>query len=138
MADVSVTAASVAFSTQAVIRREYTFGETVTVGQVVYLNSSNQWMKTDSNAGTSGNLLTDLRGIAVAAGNLNQPAAVCTSDPGFTVGGTIVNGTSYYTSNTAGAISNTVPTTGDYPTFLGLAKSTTVLNLNPIATGVVI
>lgn len=138
MADISITAANVLASSGATIRREYLAGATITAGQVVYLNSSNQWVLADSNAGATGNGVNDLRGIALNGASSGQPLSVVTNDPAFTTGGTMVNGATYYTGNTAGAISNTVPTTGDYPTVLGLGISTTKINLQPFASGVVI
>lgn len=138
MADISITAANVLASANAVIRREYTAGATITAGQVVYLNSSNQWALVDSDAASTGNGVSDLRGIALNGASSGQPLAVVTSDTSFTVGGTLVNGTTYYSSRTAGGITATLPTTGDYPTILGVAISTTKINLQPVASGVII
>lgn len=138
MADIAITAASVAVSSQAVIRKEYSFAVTVTQGQVVYLNSNSQWALCDTDASANGNGLTDLRGIALNSGSVGQPASVCTFDPAFTLGGTVVNGTPYYLSPTAGGITATTPTTANYPVFLGIATGTTKLVLNPTATGVII
>lgn len=137
MADIAVTAASVAVSSQAVIRKEYNFGATITAGQTVYLNSSNQWVLLSDSVST-GSGLNDLRGIAINGGSLGQPASVCIFDPGFTVGATVVNGTPYYASPTAGGITATTPTTAGYPTFLGLGTGTTKIVFNPVSTGVVI
>lgn len=139
MADIAITAANVAISSvsAATVRKEYTYAATVTAGQVVYLNASNQWALADANA-PLGTGATTLRGISLNGGAVGQPAAVCTADPAFVCGGTIVNGTSYYLSQTPGGITATLPTTGDQPVFLGLGSSTTVLVLNPTATGVTI
>ena len=137
MSDIAITAANVAVSSQATVVKTYTFGGTVTAGQVVYLNTSNQWVTLA--AGTaSGNGLNDNRGIAVNGGSLGQPAAVCTFDPAFTLGGTVVNGTPYYSSPNTGAITATTPTTAQYPLFLGFGTGTTKIVLNPSVTGVVI
>lgn len=139
MADIAITPASVLASSSAVIRKEYNFGyASATAGQLVYLDASNLWQKVDSNAAATGNGVSDLKGYTLNGGGVGQPAVVCTSDPSLTVGGTIVNGTTYYSSTTAGGIAPDVPTTGAYPTILGVAKSTTVLNFYPISSGVVI
>ncbi len=138
MAAISITAANVIASAAATIRRDYLFGATVTAGQLVYLNASSQWalVDTDGNLGTG---INDLRGIALDGGALNQPAAVCTNDPSFTPGGTLVNGLTVYGFTTPGSISSTdVPTTGQYPVIVGIPKSTSVLNLTIFASGVVI
>lgn len=139
MAVLSVTAASVIASSSAVISKEYTFAATVTAGQAVYLNSSSQWALLDTNAAATGNGITDKRGIALNGGAVNQPASVCLSDPGFTPGATMTNGKTIYGSITAGGITEAeIPGAGEYPVILGVAKSTTVMNLQPFASGVVI
>lgn len=139
MADISITAASVLASASATIRREYNFGyASATAGQHVYLDSSNLWQKVDANVSATGNGVTDLVGITLNGGGIGQPAVVVTSDPGFTPGGTLTNGSTVYSSNTAGGITHDVPVTGVYPRSLGIPKSTTVMVLNPTASGVVI
>lgn len=138
MAAISITAANVLASAAATIRREYAFGATVTAGQLVYLNSSNQWALVDQD-GNLGTGLNDLRGIALNNGGINQPAAVCTADPDFTPGGTVSNGLVVYGFTTAGAITFAdIPTTAAYPVVVGLAKSATKMVLNIFASGVVI
>lgn len=140
MAALSVTAASVVASSQATIRREFTRASAAqTAGQLVYLNSSNQWALLDSDASASGNGLNDLVGVTLDGGGINQPASVCTRDPDFTPGATLTNGLVVYNYTTAGAISQAdIPTTAAYPVAVGIAKSTTKMNLNPTASGAVI
>lgn len=138
MAAISITAASVVASAAATIRREYAFAATVTAGQLVYLNSSNQWALCDTDGGL-GTGINDLRGIAINGGAINQPAAVCTDDPDFTFGGTLSNGLAIYGFTTAGAITFAdIPTTAAYPIYVGIAKSTTKGILRPMASGVII
>ena len=138
MSDISITAANVAASSTATIRREYTAGTTITAGQAVYLNSSNQWALLDLNAASTGNGISDTRGIALNGASLNQPMSVCIADTDFTPGGTLTNGTMVYGSNTAGGITHDIPTTGAYPVSLGIPKSTSKMVLNITASGVVI
>lgn len=141
MADIAITTANVLPSAQAVIDRNFPFGAATTQGQSVYLDTTSTpytWKLVDSNAASTGNELTTKKGIAVNAGAAGQPAAVCISDPDFTVGGTLTPGSALYTSTTAGAVTHDVPITGAYPTFLGLAKSAAKLNLRPCSTGVLI
>lgn len=139
MAAIAITAASVLASSAAVIRKEYTAGATITAGQVVYLNTSNQWVLADSDAAATGNGITDLRGIALNGAASGQPLSVCVSDTDFTPGGTLTNGLAVYLFTTAGAISQAdIPSTGAYPVCLGVAKSTTKMNLNPTASGAII
>lgn len=138
MADISITAASVLASATAVIRREYTAGATITAGQLVYLNASNQWVLADANAAATGNGITDLRGIALNGASSGQPLSVCVEDSDFTPGGTLTNGSAVYGSNTAGGITHDVPGSGAYPVSLGVAKSASKMNLKTCASGAVI
>jgi hypothetical protein len=142
MADISITAANVAASSTAVIEYNYKFGATVTAGQLVYRDDTAtppNWKLLDRDAAATGNELATVKGIALNGGASGQPAAVCTKDSDFTPGGTLTNGITLYSSDTAGGITSAdIPTTGDYPTVLGVAKSTSKMNLNPTSSGVVI
>ena len=139
MADIAITAASVLASASAQHRKEYNFGyASATAGQHVYLATTNLWQLVDSNAAVTGNELTALCGITLNGGGANQPADVCVYDTDFTPGGTLTNGSTVYSSTTAGGITHDVPTTGAFPRILGIAKSTTKMVLNPTASGVVI
>lgn len=138
MAAIAVTAASVLGSSQAVHVTNYTFAATVTAGQIVFLNSANQWALADSD-GALGTSLTAVRGIAANGGSINQPADVIISDPDFTPGGTLTNGLAVYLFTTPGSISQAdIPATPAYPVFCGVAKSTTKMNLQFVASGVII
>lgn len=139
MADISITAASVLASASATKEFRYNFGATVTAGQAVYLDAATlTWKPQDANVGTTGNERDTVRGIALNGGASGQPAVVCTKDPDFTPGGTLTPGLAVYVSNTAGGVTHDVPTTGAYPTSLGVASSAAKMNLNPTATGVLI
>lgn len=137
MAALSVTAASVLASTRATIRTEYPHGEAAqTAGMCVYLGSANTWLKYDSNAVVIG--IDDLVGILLDGGGVGQPAAVCVKDPNFTPGATMTQGIAIYGSIAAGGITMAeIPTTAEQTLFLGVAKTTTTMNLNPTCTGVV-
>jgi hypothetical protein len=139
MADISVTAGSVLASANAVIERKYNAGATVAAGDVVYLDSNNKWMLMDSNASAAGNNVADTRGIALGGGANNQPIAVCTRDSFFTPGATLTNGIAYYASPNAGKIAPVGDIgSGNYATVLGIARTTTVMNLNPTASGIAV
>lgn len=138
MADQTIVAANVAASNTAEIRREYPAGATMTQGQLVYLDATNRWQLADSDAAATGNLITDLRGITLGAGANGQPMSVVTKDNDFTPGHAVTNGVPYFGSPNAGNISNTAPASGNYAVFLGVGKSTTKINLNPTASGVVV
>jgi hypothetical protein len=138
MAAISITAANVLASAAAVVRREFTFGATVTAGQAVYLNTSNQWVLADSDAAATGNGILDTMGIALNGGAAGQPASVCIEDTDFTPGGTLTVGSTVYLFTTAGAIAHDVPANPSYPVVLGVAKSTSKMVLRRIATGVIV
>ena len=139
MADIAITAANVLGSTTAVRSTQYKSGEAITAGQVVYLNTSNQWIKLDLNAAATGNGITDVRGIAEnSAPASGQPLSVVTYDTDFTVGGALTNGSALYGSTTAGGITHDVPTTGSYPVYVGQAKSAAKAVINFNASGAVI
>jgi len=139
MAAISITAANVQASSAATLRKEYNAGATITAGQAVYLNASNVWVLADSDAAGLGNAIDSLIGIATNGASTGQPLTVCTADTAFTLGGTMTNGKAIYLFTTPGAVSEAdIPTTAAYPVVLGVAKSTTVMNLRPVASGVVI
>lgn len=140
MAAIAITAASVLASAAATYRNEFSFAATVTQGQYVYLNASSQWALVDSD-GNLGCGINDLRGFAQNAGAVNQPASVVVADPDYTLGGTLTNGLVVYNFTTAGAVSQAdIPTTGAYPVAIGIAKSTTKINMpySGVASGAII
>lgn len=143
MADLSITAANVVASNQAIVEKRFNFGATITQGQVVYLDTNNLWQLVDANAAATGNEVNTPRGVALSSGANGQPGVVVTRDVDFTPGATLTNGAAYFASPNAGAIAPSADIvgtniTGNYPTFLGLAKSATKLNLNPTAAGVTV
>lgn len=139
MADISITAASVLASSSATIIRNFPSGATVSTGQAVYMDTStNSWKLIDSNAAVTGNELLTTKGYALNTAASGQPLDVVIKDTDYTPGGTLTNGSTVYTSVTAGGVTHDVPTTGAYPTAMGVAKSTTKMNLNPTSSGAVI
>jgi hypothetical protein len=75
-------------------------------------------------------------GIALNAASTGQPVTYQTSGP-ITIGATVVVGTAYYASTTAGGVcleSDLV--TGDFATFLGFATTAAVITLDIKAAGV--
>lgn len=139
MADLSVTAASVLAGSAAIIIRNYTAGATITRGQAVYFDtSSSTWKLVDSNAAVTGNELATTKGYALNDASSGQPIDVNVKDTDYTPGVTLTNGSAVFTSVTAGGITHDVPGSGAYPTVMGIAKSTTKMNLNPTSSGAVI
>lgn len=138
MANLTITASSVAVSTNAKISRlPLIAGEPLTEGCMAYLKTSDRkYYKTDAN------LSAEASGYGTAVVFVVTPASG--ADAGFvgiesgpvTVGATLVQGETYALSRTAGLIclvSDLV--SGDYSTTIGVASSTTVLDLNIQASG---
>lgn len=136
MADITITATSVAPYASATTITQYLIGETITAGQVVYLKSSDsRWWKaqTDGTAAESGNGTSI--GIALNGGAAGQFVAVQTHGD-ITIGATIATGVEYYVSNTAGGICPVADLgSADYVTIIGYGISTSVLRLDFNATG---
>jgi len=126
-ADVSITAASVKPSSAAVLRRDWTAGEALTAGQLVYRSSSDfKVYKADCNSGTAG--IRDCIGIAVTSAIADGPVVVCLEDTALTLGGTVANGTVYCLSATAGGICPLADmTSGYYVTVVGVGSTTSVI-----------
>lgn len=135
MTDISVTAASVLASAQAVIRT-MTAGATITAGMSIYEDASDSYSAKPADADAS-SAASHAIGIALNGAADGQPVRVCTYDPDFTPGATLsLSGAGddgiYVVSGTAGGI---CPVTdlaaADYPCVLMVAKSTTKAVLNP-------
>jgi hypothetical protein len=125
-ADLTVTAASVVRVTGDT--ETGTAGETLTAGQAVYKKASDsKWYKADCNSATAEVRIASA--IALNGGAAGQPVVVQKTGS-VTIGATMTAGTVYYLSGTAGGIRPVADnTTGDYPQTIGMATSTTVLQL---------
>lgn len=134
MADISITAANVVAGSGATTENG-TLGATVTAGQVVYKDSADGlWKLADNNSATAA--ARTPHGIALNGGASGQPVRVLTAGL-ITIGGTLVAGVAYYLSDTPGGICPVADLlTGEYPTFIGIATSTSVLKVNITASGV--
>jgi hypothetical protein len=133
MVDISITATLVIPGSDAVIDRGGFAGAAITAGQIVYKEAATGLIKlADADSATAEVKVP--YGIALNSAAIGQPVAVQTSGS-ITIGGTLVAGTPYYLSDTAGGI-RTTPDTGDRVVQLGLATSTTVLALRIQDTGV--
>jgi hypothetical protein len=112
------------------------YGETIAAGQSIYQDSTTaKWLLADSNASST---TAAAKGIAVTPGVLDGYGLVATGGNIILVGTTATVGMVYLVGATPGSI---VPhgdlTTGDYVTILGVASSTTQLNLSLSASGIV-
>lgn len=137
MADITVTATSVVGGTGPTvnIERQYLAGATITAGQAVYLSSSNTWLLADSDGAAAARACG---GVALNGAATGQPVAVQTSGS-ITIGGTVVSGTPYFVSNTAGGICVLGDLgSADTVIYIGVATSTTVIALQIHNPGAVI
>lgn len=129
MAALVQTAANVLEGTTGVRKSTGTAGGTVTAGMPVYkdLTDSNKLKAARANAVAT----AVVAGIALNGASAGQPLVYQTAGE-INLGATLVVGESYYLSDAvAGQI---VPVAdlgvGDFPTFLGTAESTSILNLD--------
>lgn len=133
MADISITAANVVAGAGATVVSG-TAGATITAGQVVARDTDGSYILADSNSATAAVRSPD--GIALNGASDGQPLSVATSGA-VTIGGTLTAGVAYYLSDTPGGIAPVADlATGEYPTVLGIATSTTVLEVNITESGV--
>lgn len=134
MADLSITAANVIAGAN---NRQQTVvaGETITAGQPVYRDASTgKYLKADANAASAA--AREATGIALNGASNGQPLTIQTSGQ-ITIGGTMTAGIAYYLSDTAGGICPVADIgSGEYVDLIGIAVSTTVLDLIFKYTGV--
>ena len=134
MADLSVTAASVLASTNAK-KGKGTAGATITAGQTLYEDTSDldsfgkpKLKLADSDSATAA--VRTCVGIALHGASSGQPLQYVIEDSSFTPGGTLVVGTTYVLSDTAGGIMPHADLEiGDYPTVLFVANTTALANM---------
>lgn len=127
MADITITAANVVAGSDAT-KEPGVAGETIAAGKAVYKSSTTGlWMLADSNSATLE--ARKAQGIALCGASLNQPIFVQTSGP-ITIGATLTAGTAYYLSDTPGGICPLADVgSGEAVCLLGLAASTSLLNV---------
>lgn len=136
MSDLSITAASVLAGTGAK-KTLGTAGATITAGKVVYLDpTDNEYKLADCDSATAA--VRSPAGIALNGASDGQPLVVLEEGP-VTIGATMTAGVAYYLSPNAGGICPVADVlTGDNTIILGMATSTTVLEVNIQESGVAI
>lgn len=134
MADLTITAANVLAGSGAT-KVAGTAGATITAGQAVYLDTSdNEYKLADCDHATAA--VRAPAGLALNGASDGQPLTVLTGGP-ITIGATVTAGVAYYLSPTAGGICPVADVlSGDYPTILGIATSATVLDVKIHSAGV--
>jgi hypothetical protein len=135
--DYTVTAASVVASAYA-DKDVGILGEAgMTAGMYVYKNAadSNRLYKADANLSLAASKLV---GCLLSGGGIGQPATYVKKDPQFTPGFPLVAGDIAILSATPGLVAPVADlAAGYFPVVLGCANSTTQLNFNPTAGGIV-
>ena len=134
MADLTITAANVVPGTGAK-KRTGTAGTTITAGQTVYLDATdNKYKLYDADSATAA--VRALAGIALNGAANGQPLTV-QYEGNITIGATVAAGVIYVGSDTAGGIMPAADIeTGDYVTVIGVGISTTQIKLAFIESGV--
>lgn len=127
MADLTITAANVASGAGAV-KVHGTAGASITAGQAVYLDASDERLKlTDANGASAG--MKDVYGVALHAAAAGQPLTVQRGGS-ITIGGTVTAGTIYVASATPGGIAPAADlASGHTVSIIGVATSASVIAL---------
>lgn len=137
MTNIAITAANVVKSSNAKIASG-TYGATVTAGQVVYADSADGGRLKLADADSATAAARVPVGIALNSGSAGQPADIQTEGR-VTIGGTVVVGTIYVLSATAGGIAPAADlVTGDYVSVLGIGVSASQIELNIHSSGVAV
>lgn len=133
MVDLVITAANVVPGANATVRNG-SAGATIAAGEVVYLDSATSTYKlADANGAAA---LRSPRGIALNGASAGQPLAVAEGGD-VTLGVVLTAGVAYYLSGNPGKIAPVADlVAGHYPVILGIATSTSVLNLKIHESGV--
>lgn len=138
MADLSVTPSNV-IAGNGTPTKTGTAGAAIAAGEIVYLDTAatGKWQLADSDAASAeARGRTANVGVALNSAAANQPLVVQTGGP-VTLGAVLTAGSAYYLSGTAGKICPLADVSGgEYYVLLGLAASTSVLNLDVQYSGV--
>ena len=136
MAALSITAANVAAGTDAVVEKG-TAGEAITAGQLVYRDEADgKYKLADCDSATAA--VRQARGVALNGAANGQPLSIQKSGD-INLGATLVAGTTYYASPTAGGIGPLADVaSGDDPIIVGIAKSASIMLMRILNPGVTI
>jgi len=109
------------------VTKTFTAGENLVAGNVCYLKSDGKMWKAkgDAEATIKGKIAMALASISANA------SGSFLIDGDYTTSGLTVGATYFISTSTAGAITSTTPTTGNFIRVIGVAISKTVLNFNP-------
>lgn len=129
MADLTITAASVVQGANARVQNGV-LGEAVTAGKAGYLDAATNTLKlADSNSATPA--VRHATGVFLNGGAAGQPAQLQIGGD-LTLGATLTPGAAYYLSDTPGGICPDADVgAGEYVCLLGIAKSASVIAVDP-------
>jgi hypothetical protein len=134
MADLTITAANVLSGSGAKIRTGKA-GATITAGQAVYFDEADQRFKL-ADCDNASATVRAAAGIALNGAASGQPLAV-QNDGEIALGAVMTVGVTYYLSPTPGGIAPIGDlSSGDFPTVLGIAQTTSILALGIHTAGV--
>lgn len=135
MVDITYTATAVTLNSGPV-PIPVTFGGTVTAGQPLYFDSAtNTYKPTDADTETEAQAAV----IALTGGASGQRGQAALPGSVISYGSGLTKGTAYFCSTTPGGIAPAADLgAGDYPTFLGIARSTALFYFYPVVSGVTI
>lgn len=137
MADISITAANVT-PKGAPPQLSGIAGVAIVAGEMVYLDpTDNRYKLADCDAIPASNPARSPAGMALNSAAANQPLKIATSGGEVNLGTVLTAGTTYYLSPTPGKICPVADVlTGDSPVVIGIARSTSVLRLGILESGV--
>lgn len=128
MADLSVTAANVKLVSGSTERA--LAGAAITAGQVLYKEAATKKMKLSDNDSATAEV-RGLGGVALHAASVDQPIVFAKNGAIVDFGAVLTAGVEYYVSGTPGGICpRTDVTTGDDPIRIGMALTTSRLQLD--------
>jgi len=127
MADISITPANVFGNSAATVDKSRNLGATVTAGQAVYLDTTNNvWMLANAVGNAS---VRQMNGIALNGGSSGQPCSVLTGGI-ISIGATVVQGKIYVLSNTSGGIAPSSDlATNWYTNIIGTATNAAAISV---------
>jgi hypothetical protein len=133
MANITQTAANVAAGSSATRVQLVQAGETITQGMPVYLASDGKYYQTDANDTA---VKAQAKGIGVSPASTDGYFLMAV-DGLINLGATLAVGQIYCVSATKGAIAPYGDlTTNDFVTILGIATTTTLMDINIVISGV--
>jgi len=109
------------------VTKTFTAGENLVAGNICYLKSDGKMWKAkgDAEATIKGKIAMALASISANA------TGSFLIDGDYTTSGLTAGATYFISTSTAGAITSTIPTTGNFIRVIGNAISTTILNFSP-------